>query len=355
MTTMNFIRSFCCLILLVLKCDGFSTSSLLRSCSSSSQLGVSNFLENLFAAASTTPLSLRTTTAKDLVQDLVTEQNCFTTEEGVQAFVDACAENVIYEDTFASKDPYVGKEQVLQHLTSKALARSDGSQVRIDKISDGDKACGFAWTWVEGDQEGLRGTTFCELDDQTKIAYVREIPEPLNKPGDATLELLKAVTKDAQFKPPPVYEQKTPTKANEVAKYLFCDVQGGDIEESMRLFSDDILYRDFNYEKLLSGKAEVRKFIEDFSFPGIIFQPDKFDDGQLSTCFTWEVCLEGVENTVKGISFYELDESTRLIKYVRDVPESVIKPAPLGSLARWLRPGLGVFQGVPTGSRPDGM
>jgi hypothetical protein len=64
--------------------------------------------------------------------------------------------------------------------------------------------------------------------------------------------------------------------------------------------------------------------------------------------------LDGGEDTVKGISFYELDPTTRRIVYVRDVPESAIKPPILGKLARQLRPGLGVFQPVPLGSRPGG-
>jgi len=242
-------------------------------------------------------------------------------------------------------------------MLAKAKQREDKGNVRIDKISDGSTACGFAWTWIttDGKEEGLRGTTFVELNEAGEIQYVREIPEPLYKPGDLTLELLKAVTKDAVPKPPPKYESKTPQLANEVAKYLFCEVQGGDVDESMRLFSDDIIYRDFNYEEVLRGKAEVRKFIEDFSFPGIEFKPDRFDDGTLSTCFTWEVCLDGQEDSIKGMSFYELDPESRLITYVRDVPESALKPPPLGSLARAVRPGLGVFKGIPAGERKGGM
>jgi SnoaL-like domain len=232
--------------------------------------------------------------------------------------------------------------------------RKGRGDVRIDRISDGSSACGFAWTWVtnDGKEEGLRGTTFVELNRSGEIQYVRDIPEPIYKPGDLTLELLKAVTKDAKVKPPASYTTKTPKTANEVAKYLFLDVQGNDIDEAMRLFSDDIVYQDFNYKEPLQGPAEVRQFIQDFSFPGIEFKPDRFDDGIFSTCFTWDVCLEGADTTVKGLSFYELDPQSRLITYVRDVPESAIKPPPLGGLARALRPGLGVFQGVPTGSRP---
>ena len=243
-------------------------------------------------------------------------------------------------------------------MLAKVNQRKGKGYVRIDRISDGSSACGFAWTWVssDGKEEGLRGTTFIELNDDGLISYVREIPEPLYKPGDLTVELLKAVTKGAVASPPPPYETKTPRSASQVAKYLFNEVQGGDIDESMRLFDDSIVYRDFNYEEVLRGTEEVRKFIEDFSFPGIEFKPDKFDDGIYSTCFTWEVCLNGnTERTVKGISFYELDPVSRKIKYVRDVPESSIKPPPLGNLARQIRPGVGIFKGVPVGSRPGGL
>ena len=65
--------------------------------------------------------------------------------------------------------------------------------------------------------------------------------------------------------------------------------------------------------------------VTDFSFPGIEFRTQKFDDGKLATCFTWEVVIMDNPQTTKGISFYELDPDTRLITYVRDVPEPAIK------------------------------
>ena len=123
----------------------------------------------------------------------------------------------------------------------------------------------------------------------------------------------------------------------------------------MSFFDERVIYRDFNFENVLRGPAEVQKFVEDFNFPGIEFRPLRFDDGKDSCCFTWEVVLEGAQDTIKGMSFYELDPDTRKIIYVRDVPESAIKPPILGKLARQLRPGLGVFRGVPLGSRPGGM
>jgi hypothetical protein len=240
-------------------------------------------------------------------------------------------------------------------MLAKVAQRKGRGDVRIDRISDGNTACGYAWTWTSGNEEGLRGTTFVELNDNGEIQYVREIPEPLYKPGDLTLELLKVVTADAEAKPKPEYQKETPTTANEVAKYLFLNVQGSEIDESMRFFDETIIYRDFNYEEPLNGPEEVRKFIEDFSFPGIEFRPDRFDDGIDAVCFTWDVCLDGQPDVVKGISFYELDPETKKITYVRDVPESAIKPPPLGKVARDWRPGLGVFKSVRVGSRPGGM
>jgi len=291
--------------------------------------------------------------ARDIVQSLVEDEKCFSTEAGAIAFGKNCAEDVVYEDCFES-EPFIGKTSVTNHMLSKVTQRKGLGDVRIDNISDGTSATGFAWTWTCGEEEGLRGTTFVELNDDDEIQYVREIPEPLYKLEDWTLLFLKAMTANAEPKPKQEYRKRTPTTANEIVKYLFLDVQGSEIDESMRFFKDSIIYRDFNYNQPLQGLKEVRKFIEDFSFPGIEFRPERFDDGVNATCFTWEVVLDGQTDTVKGISFYELDPETKSVIYVRDVPESAIKPPPLGKIARTLRPGLGVFKGVPFGSRPGG-
>lgn len=276
-------------------------------------------------------------------------------------FALSCAADVVYEDCYEPQ-PIVGSGAVRKHLRDRALQRGgrDGSRdagFRLDRITDGTRACGFAWTWTSGDLEGLRGTTYVELNDSNQIQYVREIPEPLYKPGDAIVDLLKAVTKDATPTPPPNYTPKTPITANEIAKYLFNEVQGADVSEAMRFFDESIVYRDFNYEELLRGKGGVEEFIEKFSFPGIQFATQRFDDGIASSCFTWEVLLEGApENAaIKGISLYEIDTSSGLITYVRDIPEPAIKPAPLGKLARQFRPALGVFSPAAKGSREGGL
>lgn len=296
--------------------------------------------------------------ARDLVKYIVEEEECYSKETNVPKFVDACAPNVIIEDRFYPQ-PFNGKVGAEEYIKGRVQQRKGKGTIRIDRISDGDRACGYAWTWCCGNDEGLRGTTFVELNDRGEIVYLQEIPEPIWKPGDLTKDLLKAITSDAEPMKSEPYEKQSPTIANELCKYLFGPLQkaGGSkesVDDLMEFFDANVIYRDFNFEEAMKGPAEVRKFVEDFNFPGIEFRPLRFDDGLDSCCFTWEVVLDGAPDTIKGISFYELDPDTRKIVYVRDVPESAIKPPILGKLARDLRPGLGVFSPVPKGSRPGG-
>ena len=298
--------------------------------------------------------------ARDLVQSLIEEHECFTTETGARALGQVCAANIVYEDRFEPQ-PIVGRTAVTEHWIQRARQRpSPKAGFRLDKMSDGDLACGFAWTWTCGNQEGLRCTTFVQLNSETGlIEYVQEIREPIVKPGDFTKDLLRMVTAGAVPKPVQPFERQTPTTASALARYLFVDLQNADPvearQELMRFLDDQIVYRDFNYEHVLRGPEQVRQFVEDFTFPGIEFRLLRVDDGVDRTCFTWEVVLDDAPDTIHGISFYELDPESRKIVYVRDVPESAIKPPILGTLACRLRPGLGVFWGVPLGSRPGGL
>lgn len=314
-----------------------------------------SFLQYHVLTQSRKSSSLYATRAADLMTQLVEEMRCYTDEAGARDFVLYCAPNIVIEDRF-NPQPVVGRADVAIYLQDRASKHP--GEIRIDLMSDGDKACGFAWTWTCGNEEGLRGTTFVELNDQGEIVYMQEIPEPLFKPGNATRDLLKAITEGAEPKEAVPFTPQTPTTASEIAKYLYVDLQYADPQdgaaELMRFLDDNIIYRDFNFKEPLTSPQEVRSFVDDFSFPGIEFRPLKFDDGQLVSCFTWEVVLADAPDTVKGMSLYQIDAKTRKIVYVRDVPESAIKPPILGKLARDLRPGLGVFQGVPLGSRPEG-
>ena len=86
--------------------------------------------------------------------------------------------------------------------------------------------------------------------------------------------------------------------------------------------------------------------MDEFNFPGITFVPEKISDGIKSCCFTWHVELAGVKDVTKGISFYQLNNDNQLC-YLRDIPAPVIKPPPLGTLAKFIRPGLKRFRPVP--------
>jgi hypothetical protein len=108
----------------------------------------------------------------------------------------------------------------------------------------------------------------------------------------------------------------------------------------------------------------VSSFLEEFDIPGLTFVPDRISDGEDSCCFTWEVDL-GVEGAarVKGISFYECesffgtievrDEDGNVsrvkgdevrVTYVRDIPESTLKPPPLQVLAGLVKPDIRTFK-----------
>lgn len=327
--------------------------------------------ESVASSSATVPKKHTVYRARDLMKSLIEEDLCYTTETGASAFSDVCAVNCIYEDRYEPQ-PIVGKIAIRQHMLQKVQQRYGGRTLdvtnnnknkvgyRIDKISDGNNACGYTWTWTCDDKEGLRGTTYVELNDSGEIQFIAEIPEPIFKPGDATKDLLKAITADAVRKEYQPYIKKVPVVANEIAKYMYIDLQATNRSESihdlLKLFDENVIYRDFNYEKPFLGHDGVKQLVFDFDFPGITFNPLRFDDGIDATCFTWEVLLsDDAPDTIKGISFLELDPVTRKIIYARDVPESAIKPPILGKLARMFKPGLGVFNSVPLNSRPGGM
>lgn len=54
-------------------------------------------------------------------------------------------------------------------MLSKVASRKGKGDLRLDRISDGSNATGFAWTYTSGNMEGLRGTTFIELNKSGEI------------------------------------------------------------------------------------------------------------------------------------------------------------------------------------------
>jgi len=278
--------------------------------------------------------------------------NTASADEREAVWATAFAPSAVIEDTFFSQDtltPGPLNRGLVKYLENKAHV----GKFVIDEISDGVRSCGFTWHLESATSQGsiadkgLRGTTFVSVDNQGRIDYLREIAEPLYKPGDSTVDFLKAIGGDNVQQTVP-YEPRKPTGAQPVVEYLWKEVnQGdGDVEEVLSFFADDCIYEDFNYEQPLVGKPEVRAFLQKFkAIKSLRFMPERFSDGMKACCFTWRVEIAGLPSDgpqVRGISFYRLNDAG-LISFVRDIPESALKPPPLQALAATLRPELRIL------------
>jgi len=283
--------------------------------------------------------------------------------------VAACAENVEWEDLSFSSKPIVGRAAVFAHLAARQRRdEACGSRLVVERACDGRTAAGFTWHRSnDGGDVGLRGTTFVEVDGDGRVVYVREIAEPLFKPGGGTARLLRAVAKPPAAPPAPLGDaRRQPASASDLVAYLWLEVQGAaDFRaEAARYFDKDIVYQDLNFDLPFVGLEHVASFLEEFDIPGLTFVPDRISDGEESCCFTWEVDL-GVEGAarVKGVSFYECESIPGMIErrgedgvvsqvkgkevrvtYVRDIPESTLKPPPLQALAAAIKPDLRTFK-----------
>jgi hypothetical protein len=174
-----------------------------------------------------------------------------------------------------------------------------------------------------------------------------EVAEPLLKPGALTAKLLKAIVKPTDGGTSDGaaagYRRRTPRGASDLVRYLWTEVQGSDPAESLRLFGDEIVYEDFNFETPFVGRAAVEAFLAEFEIPGLRFVPTRISEGERAAAFTWRLEIGGVEGRqIRGISFYELG-SNGSVQFVRDIPEPAIRPAPLAALAAVVRPGLRKF------------
>jgi len=269
-----------------------------------------------------------------------------TAAEVEKVWTDACSPSAVIEDTYRSADE---NGSILDYIRSKAKA---GTFV-VDEVADGDKACGFMWhlQGASEDEVGLRGTTFVSLDEEGRLDFLCEVAEPLFKPGDVTITLLKEVG-GGKVMPTYPYTKRVPAGASEVTKYLWEEVnQGGsDVDEVVKFFATDVFYEDFNYEEPMRGISEVRAFLDKFvEIKALRLVPDRFSDGKRACCFTWHVEIAGVPEDAQrigGISFYRLNDAGK-IDFVRDIPESALKPPPLQALAAAVRPDVRVFQTRP--------
>ncbi|CAJ1405630.1 unnamed protein product [Effrenium voratum] len=80
--------------------------------------------------------------------------------------------------------PMRGKEEVGDFL--EKFAEIKALKFVAERFSDGRRACCFTWNveiaGAPEDAPRIKGISFYELDDKGKIAYVRDIPESLQKP-----------------------------------------------------------------------------------------------------------------------------------------------------------------------------
>jgi len=259
------------------------------------------------------------------------------------AVADACSSDVEWLDMNVGT-PAVGKEAVQALLSSKF---PEGSGWTIERVSDGGSSGGITWHRNAGDERiGLRGTLYVELDEEGRICYAQEGCEPLFKPGEATEALLKAATANVEKpeKPPATFTPKTPTTAEGIVRYLWEEAypNGADQSVALDLFSEDIVYQDFNYPKPFVGKAAVTDFLNAFDIPGLEFVPQRISQGDRGCCFTWLVKINGADGP-QGISYYEVDGKGEVC-FIRDIPAPSIKPPPLLSLATLFDPLLRVFK-----------
>jgi hypothetical protein len=157
------------------------------------------------------------------------------TEQGATAIADMCDDSVVWEDV-NDKETKKGPEAVRSMLSTRAATIP--ATLQIDSIADGLLSTGFMWHYKQAgvDGRGLRGTTFVEFNTQGKIVYVREVSEPLFKPGSVVGALLKGVAAEAVKKDPslavrpPKPTKRTPASASDLVTYLWEEINGSDVD-----------------------------------------------------------------------------------------------------------------------------
>jgi hypothetical protein len=277
-----------------------------------------------------------------LIRSIFDGKSGFDTECAIQSL----SENCIWEDFSSHLPRRKGATEVANLLMDRKMSDSAAQRpYAIERITDGRRSGGFTYHREDDQgQRGLRGTVFIELDDEGLICYVREVAEPLFKPGPLTAKLLKAVAKPSDVKFERKYLKRDPKSAKDIVTYLWKEVNGADASEPLRQFADDILYEDFNYNEPFVGKDEVASFLAEFDSIGVNFVPERISEGTGACCFTWRVEIEGVQadgNSVSGISFYDtVAGEGKKISFIRDIPAGISSPPPLQSIAALVNPAL---------------
>jgi len=225
-----------------------------------------------------------------------------------------------------------------------------GCRFVIDRISDGIEACGIVWHIEKPGEDGIaiveRGLTFVRLDKDGRVCYVREIGEPMDKAGLSSDEFVQLLSGSAGKAPPMSdvpYEpfEDAPRTAKDIVMYLFgptgsnkASTADKKLGVDTRIFSDDVIYEDMNYEQPFVGRAALEQFLGRFQTTekSIIrkatFEVEDTSDGDKAVCFVYLIRLPGLYKAIKGVSYLELNDQGR-VSYVRDIPLKSDSPTPL--------------------------
>jgi hypothetical protein len=160
----------------------------------------------------------------------------------INRITSVCSNDVVWED-MPLKKPVQGKNAVRELLQAE-LPRGT-TITTLNKVSDGATSAGFTWTRECDGQLGLRGTTYVWLDDEGKIDCIKELAEPLYKPGDMMIKLLQAETKKNAPRPeknPTSYVEENPTSCSKIVDYTWkrgAYLKDAPVDEAVKLYSPD--------------------------------------------------------------------------------------------------------------------
>merc|ERR1712007_240868 len=117
----------------------------------------------------------KTRRARDVVTYLWEEAQFYEGQEGVNRTLAEYADNTVFEDLTVLDEAWPqGKEAIKKYQETSQKSAPDSLKFVLDEFSDGDQACALIWHVEVFGQKTPRGISFYELDDEGKVAYVRQ-------------------------------------------------------------------------------------------------------------------------------------------------------------------------------------
>jgi len=126
-------------------------------------------------------------------------------ERNIDYALEQFSEEIFFQDMMFA-EPITSKEGLRAHFTTCLDGFPEGLLFVIDEISrdGGDGCCGAYWHCETPEGKAFpfsRGLSFYKCDEEGKLVFAREIPEPSTKPGPAGLAFAKFGSFMMQFIP----------------------------------------------------------------------------------------------------------------------------------------------------------